>query len=190
MESIYWVLTWACHRKCAHCYDDRFRPYVRDALERVVGEGQAVYRRIIANLPDDMTFAPAPPGEAHTSPRKRTTLILAGGELLIDGVREELFYPALAEIAALKPDAVFVLSSAITGLGVWEPDRDALLAQIDRLNPVDPATGRRAAVIRTVQFHEPDPAEILRAIAQAHGGSSGADAYTFIPRLETEPSTP
>ena len=33
MESIYWVLTWACHRRCVHCYDDRFRPYVRDELK-------------------------------------------------------------------------------------------------------------------------------------------------------------
>ena len=115
MESIYWVLTWACHRKCTHCYDDRFRPYVRDALERVVGEGQAIYRRIIANLPDDMTFAPTPPGEAHTSPRKRTTLILAGGELLIDGVREELFYPALAEIAARWGDQAPRISIQTTG---------------------------------------------------------------------------
>jgi len=29
MEAVYWVLTWACHRKCRHCYDDRFRPYVQ-----------------------------------------------------------------------------------------------------------------------------------------------------------------
>jgi hypothetical protein len=32
MESVYDVLSWACHRKCKHCYETRFRPYVRDAL--------------------------------------------------------------------------------------------------------------------------------------------------------------
>ena len=29
MESIYYVAAWACHRRCDHCYEDRFRPYVR-----------------------------------------------------------------------------------------------------------------------------------------------------------------
>lgn len=55
MQAIYWVLTWACHRKCKHCYDDRFRPYVRDALTSVVAEGQSAYQRVIDNLPNDMT---------------------------------------------------------------------------------------------------------------------------------------
>lgn len=92
MQSIYWVLTWACHRKCRHCYDDRFRPYVRDGLSEVVAEGQAGYREILANLPDEPIWID------DTGKRERTTLILAGGELLIDGVREELFYPALEAV--------------------------------------------------------------------------------------------
>jgi len=90
MQSLYWVLTWACHRKCKHCYDDRFRPYVRDALSEVVGEGIAAYEKVIANLPDDLTWL-----NETTGQRERTLLVMAGGELLIDGVREELFYPAL-----------------------------------------------------------------------------------------------
>lgn len=94
MQSIYWVMTWACHRKCRHCYDDRFRPYVREALAEVVGEGQAAYQTIISHLPDDMSWTDA------AGMQQRTTLILAGGELLIEGVREELFYPALDAIAA------------------------------------------------------------------------------------------
>jgi len=94
MQSIYWVLSWACHRKCVHCYDDRFRPYVRDALSEVVDEGRAAYARIIANLPDDLTWIDDRDGR-----RRRTRLILAGGELLIDGVREELLYPALEALA-------------------------------------------------------------------------------------------
>jgi len=94
MEAIYWVLTWACHRKCIHCYDDRFRPYVRDDLKRVVGEGQSAYEAILDNLPDDFTYAdPKDP-----SRRRQGLLVLAGGELLIDGVREELFYPVLEAI--------------------------------------------------------------------------------------------
>lgn len=93
MQSIYWVLTFACHRKCAHCYDDRFRPYGRGGPSRVVGEGRTTHEAIISNLPDDMTWL-----DERTGNRNRTLLVLAGGELLIDGVREELFYPALRAI--------------------------------------------------------------------------------------------
>lgn len=92
MEAIYWVLSWACHRRCPHCYDDRFRPYVRDELARVVGERQAAHALILANFPDDFSFTDA------KGVRRRGLLVLAGGELLIDGVREELFYPVLAAI--------------------------------------------------------------------------------------------
>lgn len=56
LEAIYWVLSWARHRRCKHCYDDRFRPYGREDLKRVVGEGQSAHRNIIANLPEDMSF--------------------------------------------------------------------------------------------------------------------------------------
>lgn len=112
MQSLYWVLTWACHRKCKHCYDDRFRPYVRDALSEVVGEGVQAYEAIIKNLPDDMTwFDPANPKAG----RQKTLLILAGGELLIEGVREELFYPALRALKAKYGDKMPKLSIQTTG---------------------------------------------------------------------------
>ncbi|OYU14915.1 MAG: hypothetical protein CFE37_08525 [Alphaproteobacteria bacterium PA4] len=109
MEAIYWVLTWACHRRCPHCYDDRFRPYVREALQRVVGEGQAAYQRILANLPDDFSFV------NRKGERQRGLLVLAGGELLIDGVREELFYPVLAAIRARWGDMGPRISVQTTG---------------------------------------------------------------------------
>ena len=51
MESIYYVMAWACHRKCRHCYEDRFRPYVREELEAVVQEAERNFPRIVANLP-------------------------------------------------------------------------------------------------------------------------------------------
>lgn len=95
MESIYWVMTWACHRRCAHCYDDRFRPYVRDALDGVIQEGEGAYAKIIPNLPED--FSIEDPDELGQS--KRGQLILAGGELLLEGVRQRIFYPALEMIA-------------------------------------------------------------------------------------------
>lgn len=109
MQAIYWVLTFACHRRCAHCYDDRFRPYLREGFERVLGEGRAAYEAIIANLPDDMTWVDG------RGARARTLLVMAGGELLIDGVRERLFYPALDAIRARRGAAGPKLAMQTTG---------------------------------------------------------------------------
>jgi hypothetical protein len=96
MDSIYWVMTFACHRRCVHCYDERFRPYTGAALDVVVQEGVNAFDRIIANLPDDFSVRRKDPAR---SDRLRGQLILAGGELLIDPVRERLFYPALQALA-------------------------------------------------------------------------------------------
>jgi len=109
MQAIYWVLTWACHRRCPHCYDDRFRPYVRGDLERVVGEGRAAFRAIVENLPDDPTWL------GDDGRRRPTTLVMAGGELLIDGVREELFFPALDALRERYPRARPELAIQTTG---------------------------------------------------------------------------
>jgi len=112
MESIYWVLTWACHRRCRHCYDDRFRPYAARDLPAVVAEGRNAYRAILANLPDDFTYRETIDG---TERRRRGRLILAGGELLLDGVREELFHPALDAIRERWGDAAPHVSMQTTG---------------------------------------------------------------------------
>ncbi|SEM03253.1 Iron-sulfur cluster-binding domain-containing protein [Roseovarius azorensis] len=101
MESLYYVLSWACHRRCKHCYESRFRPYVRGALQKVVDEAKATFPKVIANLPDELSYldlnAPsetAPGGYEHRASR----IILAGGEVLVDPVREEVLYPALDAI--------------------------------------------------------------------------------------------
>ncbi len=99
MESIYYVLSWACHRKCPHCYEPRFRPYVRAALDAVIGEAVANSPRIIERLPERMTYLdrarPAPDGKL---PQRRGRIILSGGEVLIDPVRTRVLYPAMERI--------------------------------------------------------------------------------------------
>jgi hypothetical protein len=96
LESIYFVMAWACHRKCRHCYEDRFRPYTRGALETVIAEAAANFPRIIANLPDRMTYLdPDDPGP-DLRPREKTgRIILSGGEALLDGVRQRVTYPVI-----------------------------------------------------------------------------------------------
>ncbi|ESR22603.1 SPASM domain-containing protein [Lutibaculum baratangense] len=103
MESIYYVLSWACHRKCRHCYETRFRPYVRGALREVVDEVRAAFPKVIANLPEDFTYLDLS-APSETAPggyeRRPGRIILAGGEVLVDPVREEVLYPALEMLQA------------------------------------------------------------------------------------------
>lgn len=83
MESIYWVLSWACHRRCRHCYEQRFRPYVRGDLEAVVAEAEANVFRVLGNLPDTVD-----------------RIVLSGGEVLIDPVRARVLLPTMHAIRA------------------------------------------------------------------------------------------
>jgi len=102
LESIYYVLSWACHRRCKHCYESRFRPYVREALQSVVEEARRTFPAVVANLPERLEYLDlASPSETlpegyHRRPGR---IILAGGEVLLDPVREEVLYPALEALA-------------------------------------------------------------------------------------------
>ena len=99
MESIYFVMSWLCHRTCEHCYEDRFHPYHGEELQRVVRESQANVPRIIANLPDRMTYRDlADPDQNGNFREKRGRVIVAGGEILLDAVRESVLYPALDQL--------------------------------------------------------------------------------------------
>jgi Iron-sulfur cluster-binding domain len=111
MESIYWVLTWACHRRCVHCYDDRFRPYVRDELKAVIGEGQAAWPLIIENLPKRFTYE----DPKDSAKQKIGRIILAGGEVLHKPVREALFYPVLEALQRRYTPAQAKISIQTTG---------------------------------------------------------------------------
>ena len=94
MESIYYVAAWACHRRCRHCYEDRFRPYVRGELEGVVREATENMPRIVDHLPERMTYLDRGDPRADGSlPEKQGRIILSGGELLLEALRERLSYP-------------------------------------------------------------------------------------------------
>jgi hypothetical protein len=94
VESIYYSITWACHRKCVHCYEDKFRPYVRDKLKAVVDETIAVFPRVVANLPERMTYLDLDrPKDGSGYHEGVGRIILSGGEVLIDPIREPALYP-------------------------------------------------------------------------------------------------
>jgi hypothetical protein len=91
VESIYYVLSWLCHRTCPHCYEDRFRPYYGADRERVAGEARSNFARIVAHFPERLEYAaPGEPGQSRPG-----TVILSGGEVLLDAIREPVLYPAL-----------------------------------------------------------------------------------------------
>lgn len=101
MESIYWVMCWACHRKCRHCYESRFRPYVRDALEAVIVEAERNTQAVLANLPTRMTYRDvADPRPDGTLPEKTGRVILSGGESLLEGVRQRVTYKVIEGLMA------------------------------------------------------------------------------------------
>jgi MoaA/NifB/PqqE/SkfB family radical SAM enzyme len=101
MESIYYSITWVCHRRCVHCYEDRFRPYVRDELKAVVDESRAAWPRIVANLPERMRYLDLAEPLPQGGYRERTgRIILSGGEVLHEAVREPILYPVLEALQA------------------------------------------------------------------------------------------
>ncbi len=99
MESIYYVMCWACHRRCKHCYEDRFRPYVRGQLDAVVEEARRNFPRIIDRFPERLTYLdlddPQPEGSL---PEKIGRIVLSGGESLIEPVRSAVTYPVIERL--------------------------------------------------------------------------------------------
>lgn len=71
----------------------------------------------------------------------------------------------------LRPDAIFLLSRGIerSGGGLWDLGLDAIMEELDRLNPADERTGRRDVVIKTIQFLDEDPTGTMQRIGQVHG---------------------
>jgi len=99
MESIYYVMAWACHRRCKHCYEDRFRPYVRGALTDVIDEAVRNFPRIIDNFPEHMRYIDLADQAADGSyPEKIGRIVLSGGESLMDPVREAVTYPVIERL--------------------------------------------------------------------------------------------
>jgi hypothetical protein len=131
MESIYYVMAWACHRKCRHCYEERFRPYVRGALEAVVAEAAANFPRIVDHFPERMTYLdqddPRPDG---SFPEKSGRIILSGGESLLEATRERVTYPVIERLNARYRHAGGVkVVVQTTGDILTDPIVDDLLAR-------------------------------------------------------------
>lgn len=91
---------------------------------------------------------------------------------------------ALRVAISLQPDAIILLSSSIQGAGQWEVSSEAVLRELDALNPRDRSTGERPISIMTVQILEEDPSGLVRAIGAQHGPPG--TGYRFVSRKDFE----
>jgi hypothetical protein len=86
------------------------------------------------------------------------------------------------------PDAIFLLSRSIRRSsgdreGVWGRGPHETLAELDRLNPRNPITGRRAVVVKAIQFLEEDPTGTMQNIGTEHGDGPGSYAVLTLQAL-------
>lgn len=96
---------------------------------------------------------------------------------------------ALVAALSLKPELVFLLTRSIRRSGPdseWAGGNRAVLESLDRLNPFDPATGRRPVVIKAIQFIDEDPTGLLKAIGALHGDGPGSYRVMHIDELTGE----
>jgi hypothetical protein len=171
-------------------------PFVKDELARSVARlsPTQVFQVIVFRSPpmvDDRPTAPAlesfaPAGTfVPATPANKVRLGAwieearpAGGSAPLVGLRAAM---------GQSPDLVFLMTCSIkrTG-GDWGDGRDAILAELDRLNPVNTWTHQRPAVIKAVQFLDDDPTGILPAIASSHGDGPGS--YRVLRLKELSPA--
>ncbi len=169
--------------------------YVIDASGSLIASLQVVIRELSRSLREltakqsfsivffqqDRALA-VPPGDRllqATSEEKRRALEWIDRNIIPNGNSNPL--PALRKAIRLQPDVIFLLSDNITGAGQYEIDQEELLAELERLNPRDPRSGRRSVQINCIQFLDPDPLQTLPRIASAHGGPNG---FKFLDRRE------
>ncbi len=124
-------------------------------------------------------LTPAIPGNQAAAAAWIESITPAGRSDPLDGLR-----PALA----MKPDVIFLLSTSIPRTNAeWGVGRDAILDELDRLNPVDRRTGKRPVVIKTIQFLREDPSGLMRDIAMIHGDGEGSHRMLTVDQLRDEP---
>jgi hypothetical protein len=103
--------------------------------------------------------------------------IQTSGEVIPTGSSNPV--AAIRTAMKLQPDVIYLLSENITGSGRYEVPPDELIAQLEKLNPVDPRNGRRRVQINCIQYLTKDSLGTMQRIAEIHGGDDG---YTFIER--------
>lgn len=164
-------------------------PFVLDEVRRSVSAlapDQAFAVLLFGRLPGDAGEGSAvrafpASGLRAATPAHKAELF----EWLADAQARGASNPLDGLLAAIErePEVVFLLSRSIRrtvgqeGQGDWGPGLEAILAELDKANPVrrsifgPPA---RAVQVKCVQFLAEDPTGVMRGIAEAHGGGPGS----------------
>ncbi|MDF1870871.1 MAG: hypothetical protein P1U30_10805, partial [Phycisphaerales bacterium] len=89
----------------------------------------------------------------------------------------------------LKPDMVLLISRGIERTEApWAGGLKHVRQQLDQLNPLDPISGTRPAVIKTIQLLDEDPTGIMRTIGVFHGdGHNDHQIITYNQLSKPEP---
>lgn len=157
-------------------------PFVVEELARSLdGLASSQEFKVIFFSRNEAIVVPPPTRmSSATDAEKQRVLAWIDDNVIPAGLSNPL--PAIDRALGFEPDAIFLLSSNITGSGEYEIDKADLLRLLDQLNPVDDDTGRRTTQINCVQFLDPDEKlQTLREIARLHGGPKG---YKFLDREE------
>lgn len=100
----------------------------------------------------------------------------------------------LAAALKLKPDMILLIARGIERTEApWAGGLKAVRQQLDQLNPLDPITGTRPSVIKTIQLLDEDPTGIMRTIGVFHGdGLNDHQVVTYNQLIspDPEPSAP
>jgi hypothetical protein len=154
-------------------------PAVIDELERALRRMTADQRFRVLFFQRNSVVEPGPGKLAAVTP-ERIDRVLAWARTELSATGRSNPLAALESALAEQPDAIFLMSTPITGAGEFEISADEILRRIDRLNPVG-ANGRRRVQIQCLQLLESDPDETLKRIAAAHGGEG---AFRFVSRAD------
>lgn len=161
-------------------------PVVIDELERSIRGLSRLQSYTVVFFQRDEALASPPEDRMVPATRENLERTMEWiGETVVPSGRSNPVR-ALEQAMSLEPEIIYLLSSNVTGSGQYAVDLSALLEQLDRLNPLDPGTGRRAVRIKCIQFLDPDPTEALKKIAEIHSGEAdeGDSGYRFLGRSE------
>lgn len=131
------------------------------------GAANAAPVRTLFSQPRDATNA-----RKDDLARFMSSVEAAGRSVPLEGLRTAL---------AQRPRVIFLLCRPIarTSSGTWDRGTGAVLDELARLNPIDPATGQRQTIIKVVQFLSEDSTGLLSEIARQHGGENPAALRTI-----------
>ena len=155
-------------------------PQILDELERALDLMEPDQKfRVLFFQKNGVVEAPGASLRSATVENRAAAILWARSNLIPQG--KSIPLAAMKQAIGDRPDVVFLLASSVTGMGSSGVSAEALLAELEALNPVRASTGRRDVQIQCIQVLDREEEETLQEIARRHSGSNG---YRFISRSD------